>query len=130
LNTLLIVVLVVAGLIVLFFGFQIFMVMRMRRMEGKPAPQLDGKPGKAIKRGKALFYFYSPACGACRSITPVVQKMAKTKKNVFPIDISTDMATARKFSVMATPTTILVEQGTIKKIMIGPQPRDSLQALV
>ena len=129
-NVLLIVALAVAGLVGLLFVFQMFMIFKMRRKEGKPAPKLDGKAGKLIEKGnKAVFYFYSPACGACKSMTPVVKKMARTKANVFPIDISTDMATARKFGVMATPTIVVVQKGTIEKVLIGPQPQSILKSI-
>ncbi len=117
--------------VVLFIGIQIFMVKKMQGQRGKPAPQLDGAPGKAIEKGRSsLFYFYSPQCGACRSMTPVVKEMAEKRSTVFPVDISRDMATARKFGVMATPTTILVKEGTVAEVLIGPQPESVLRGLV
>ncbi|RME30602.1 MAG: thioredoxin [Deltaproteobacteria bacterium] len=129
-NFLMVAAVAVGGFIALLFAFQLFMVFKMRRKEGKPAPSLDGKPGKLIEKGnRAVFYFYSPSCGACKAMTPVFRKMARTKKNVFPVDISTDMATARKFGVMATPTVIVVNNKTIEKVLIGPQPQATLQSL-
>ena len=52
--------------------------------KGKAAPELTGSFGKAINGGKtALFYFYSPSCGACRSMTPVVEGYTKNKFPLF-----------------------------------------------
>lgn len=130
-TVLIVAVVSIVMLVGLFIGFQVFMIRKMQGQRGKPAPALEGKAGKAIARGKAsLFYFYSPQCGACRPMTPVVKSMAKKQSSVFPVDISRDMATARKFGVMATPTTILVKDGTVAEVLIGPQPESVLRGLV
>jgi len=119
------------GLVAAFIGLQVFMVRRMVRKQGQPPPTLDGKAGRRIERGKpALFYFFSPQCGACRAMTPVVKSMASHDDGVFPVDISQDMATARKFGVMATPTTIVVRDGVIARVLVGPQPETTLRGLM
>ena len=118
-------------IVVAFFAMQLLLVRKMQRQKGKPAPKLEGKAGKWIAGGNvALFYFYSPNCGACRAMTPTVKKLAKDYKGVFPIDISQDMNTAHLFGVMATPTTVVIEEGVIQNILIGPQPSAHLEQLV
>lgn len=103
----------------------------IRRRQGRPAPALEGRAGRTIEKGRpALFYFYSPACGACRSMTPVVQRMAERDRNVFAVDVSQDFATARQFGVMATPTTVLVARGVVERILVGPQPETTLRGLL
>jgi len=119
------------GLFVAFFGLQIFMVRRVRKQQGKPAPELAGPAGARVAGGKAaLFYFYSPACGACRAMTPVVRQLAQGDPGVFPVDVSQDMDTARRFGVMATPTTILVRGGVVERVLVGAQPEATLRGLV
>ena len=119
------------AIVALFVGTQFLLVSRMRRQRGKHAPELDGKAQRWLKKGKpALFYFYSPSCGACRAMTPVVKTLEKERGGVFPVDISRDMETARKFGVMATPTTVVVDNGIIREVLIGPQPRTTLEAFV
>ncbi len=118
---------VVAAFLALLIGMQLFIRYKASALKGKPVPDLGGQAGKHTQKGKAaLFYFYSPACGACRSMTPAVKELSKSKEGVFPIDISSDMATARKFGVMATPTLIVVKDRMIKDILIGPQKAASL----
>lgn len=120
----------ILGVILFFVGAQILLVARMKRQRGKQAPDLTGKAQRRVKGGKpALFYFYSPACGACRTMTPVVRRLEKESKGVFSVDISKDMDTARKFGVMATPTTVVVDKGIIRDVLIGPQPQQTLEAL-
>jgi len=123
---------VAVAAIAAFMGLQLLLVRRMQRKQGQPAPELDGTAGKAISGGKsALFYFHSPMCGACKTMTPEVERLARSHQGrVFPVDISVDMATARSFGVMATPTTIVVERGVIQQVLIGPQPKTRLEGLV
>ncbi len=118
----------VLAVVLFFVGLRVFMVMKIKRQEGKPAPELSGKLGRAARgRGKSMFYFYSPQCGPCKAMTPVVKSL---RGNVFAVDITKDYDTARKFGVMATPTTVLVKHGTVQQILVGPQPAPALKALM
>lgn len=122
---------VVAGLVALMVLSRTLIVWKAKAQQGKPAPELSG-PAKAwVRKGKrALFYFYSPACGACHAMTPVVQRLRKDHDGVFPVDVSQDMETARRFGVMATPTTVVVDHGVVARVLIGPQTPAALQGLV
>ena len=118
---------VIAIIIFLFFGFQYFMILKTKFKKGKAAPELAGKFAKALKgKGTSLFYFYSPSCGACRTMTPVVSRYTKNNPRCFKIDISKDMETARAFGVMGTPSTVLVEGGIIKDFVVGAKPESDL----
>ncbi|NOY58306.1 MAG: thioredoxin family protein [Calditrichaeota bacterium] len=126
-----IVLYIVGGLVVLFLLFQYSMVFKMRLQKGKPAPTLSGKAGRAIQEGKGvLFYFYSPGCRACKQMTPTIEKLSKNHKSIVKIDISLDMTTAKKFGVMGTPATVLVQAGKIVEFLVGPQTEDKLLALL
>ncbi len=126
-----IVLYLVGGIIVLFLLFQYSMVFKMRLKKGKPAPSLGGKVGRTIQSGgKALFYFYSPGCRACKQMTPTIERLAKQNKDIIKIDISRDMTTAKKFGVMGTPSTVLVQAGKIAEFLVGPQTEDKLLVLL
>ena len=121
------IVYILVGIIALFFLLQYSMVWKMKRQKGKPAPEVGGQAGKAIQSGhKTLFYFFSPSCRACGPMTPVVDQLQKKHRNIFKIDISRDMATARKFGIMGTPSVVMIEGGTIKEFLVGPQPESKL----
>jgi len=118
---------IIGGFFALTIGMQLLIRYKSAALKGKPAPDLGGRPGKIIQKGKAaLFYFYSPSCGACAAMTPAVKALSKSNEGVFPVDISSDMAVARKFGVMATPTLVVVKNRVIEQILIGPQPTASL----
>lgn len=125
------IVYIIIGIVVLFFAFQYGLVLKMRFKKGKKVPELDGKYGKVIQSGrKAVFYFYSQSCHACKPMTPIVDQFVKKRKNIYKVDITRDMATARKFGVMGTPSTVLVENGIIKEFLVGPQSEDKLAHLI
>lgn len=125
------VIAIIAGIIILFFGFQYLTVLRMKLKKGKPAPSLTGAYGKAIKTKKtSLFYFYSPNCGACRTMTPVIERYTKNNPRCFKVDISKDSATAKAFGIMATPSTAVIENGLIKDFLVGPKPQAELVSLL
>lgn len=125
------IVYIIIAIVVFFLSMQFFMIIKMRLRKGKPAPELSGKAGRMVQQGeRVLFYFYSPSCRACRAMTPIVEKMAKKNKNVVKVDVSRDVATARKFGVMGTPSTVLVESGTIKEFLVGAQPEARLMSLL
>ena len=117
---------VVVGLfVVLSLGLNLFIRMRAKAMQGKPLPEVPGLVGQKLARAKrALVYFMSPGCAACRPITPVVQKLSKQNANVFVIDVTTQFEVARALKVMATPSTVEVENGRVVAVHVGTLPRE------
>ncbi len=125
------VMLVVLVAVVGFFGFilglNLLVRMRARRMQGKPLPPLPGAVGEAIRKAdKGLIYFFSPQCGACRPLTPKIRTMREKNKNIFLIDITQDLTVARALSIMATPSIVEVERGTIAAVHIGMPSQEVL----
>lgn len=111
---------IILGIIVAFFLLQVFMGLKMKMKKGKSVPDLPGAHGRMVKSGsKVLMYFYSPSCRACKTLTPVLRSLSKKHKNVFSINITKDMDTARKLGILGTPSVVLVESGIIKEFMAG-----------
>lgn len=115
----------VVGFVILVMAMQVLMQVRAKALAGKPLPPLPGALGERIARSKsALVYFFSPACGACRALTPRVQALGKKNKSVFAVDVSLSLELARAFRVMATPSTVEVADGKIVGIHIGRIPEE------
>jgi thioredoxin 1 len=96
------------------------MGLKMRMKKGKSVPDMNGAHGRMVKNGsKVMMYFFSPNCRACKSITPIIRSLSKKHKNVFSINITKDMDTARKLGILGTPSIVLVESGIIKEFMAG-----------
>lgn len=123
-----IVVYILLGIFVAFMGMQYLMVLRSKRNKGKRVENVGGKLGKLMMAGgKAMVYFYSPSCRACKYQTPMIDRLISDGHKVQKVDISRDMATARKFGVMATPTTVVLEGDRIVEFLVGAKTEDKLR---
>jgi len=116
-----VVLLVMTGFLIL---VPLLSYLSTRRMVGKRL-EFDDLPD-----GDRLFYFYSPSCGPCRSMTPIVDKLASQSAAVTKVDISQNPELAGRFGIRATPTTVLVEGDTIKEVRLGAQSQKQLQKLL
>jgi len=122
---------VVAVLVGGFILIQLSMVLKMKMKKGKAVPDLNGAHGRMVRTGsKVLMYFYSPSCRACKSLTPIVRSLSKKYKNVFSINITKDMDTARKLGIMGTPSIVLVEDKIIKEFMAGAVGESQIMELL
>ncbi len=127
----LIFVYILVGIFIAFMGMQYMMILRSKRNKGKKVEQVGGKLGKVMSMGgKAMVYFYSPSCRACKYQTPIMDRLISDGLKVQKVDISRDMATARKFGVMATPTTVVVQGNEIVEFLVGAKQEDKLRSLL
>ena len=119
-------ILSLVGLMVL---FQFSIYWRSKRMVGKAAPDLgDGEEN--ADAGTRLIYFHSPNCGPCKRMSPMVDELAGRYPNVTSVDVSRNMEVALKYNVRATPTVVLVKEGKVAKVLLGPQSEARLEALL
>ena len=120
---LMIVLVVIAAFLIL---MPLLTYLSARRQVGRP---VDGEaPGGG--RGDRLIYFYSPKCGPCRAMTPIIDRLAEGNPRVFKVDVTQDMETARAFNVRATPTTVLVREGRILDVVLGAKGQAQLERLL
>jgi thioredoxin 1 len=97
-----------------------------RRQVGHPVePTLPGSG-----EGDRLIYFYSPKCGPCRSMTPIIDRLAVANPRVFKVNILEQMETVRAFNIRATPTTVLVKDGRMLDIALGAKGQTQLEAML
>jgi thioredoxin 1 len=127
----LILVYILLGIFIAFMGMQYLMILRSKRNKGKRVEQVGGKIGKMMLMGeKAMVYFYSPSCRACKYQTPVIDRLISDGHKIQKVDISRDMATARKFGVMATPTTVVLSGNEIVEFLVGAKTEDKLRKVL
>ncbi len=124
-----IIVYAIAGFFLLFFSLQFMMVSQAKKSKGKKISGLQGKLKSLEKNGsKGLVYFFSPGCRACKYQTPIIKELQSSNKNIFDVDISRDMETAKVFGIKATPTTILVQDGVVKRVLLGVKQKEDLKS--
>ncbi len=114
-----------------FVLFQLYIYLQSKRLVGKAAPALEsGDKGGLQGSGQTLLYFYSPNCGPCRKMTPLIDELASRHDNVVSVDVSRELETARTYRVRAVPTTVLVRDGRIRKVLLGFQSVKKLKGLL
>ena len=117
----------ILGVVGIFLLLQLLVKLRGWQKRGKAAPDVGGPLGKAIKNGtKLIAYFYSPTCRACRTQEKYLPQADKKANTVFRINAAKETKTAAAFGVMGTPTTIIIENGIIKKYFVGITPAKKL----
>jgi len=52
-------------------------------------------------------------------VTPVVDRLRSSYRNLIKVDVAENQALARAFGVAATPSFLLVEDGLIRQVRIG-----------
>lgn len=98
--------------------------------KGKKIPSFSGEIGKKIQKGdKLLLYFYTPTCGACKSMTPVIDEMMKEENNIYKINLTRDYDIGKIFGVMGTPATIVVNDSKIDQYILGARSERFLKNL-
>jgi thioredoxin 1 len=115
-----------------FFVFvQLYFLISSLLKKGKTIKKFSGELGRKVENGnKLLLYFYTPTCGACKAMTPVIDKLSRENKDVHKINLARDMNLAKIFGVMGTPATIVVEDAKIKKYILGARSESFLKKLV
>ncbi len=127
-NSILYIVLAIIAFFLLLQGLIRFAAFRRK---GSLIPELNGELGRRIKDGqRLLLYFYSPACGACRSMTPVIEKMQNENRNVIKINILDESNLSRQLGVWGTPATLVVENARINQFILGARTESYLRKLV
>lgn len=116
-----VVLVVVVGFVALSVGLQVLARTRAAKLKGQPLPHLPGAEGARIQQSpRALIYFFTPSCAACRPVTPRMKALAAEGKPVFPVDAMQAPELAQALSVMATPTTVEVQDGRVVGVYLGP----------
>lgn len=80
-----------------------------------------------------LLDFWSPSCGPCRAIAPMIDRLAEefgeTAKMV-KVNLYDNMNLAQKLGVESLPTILLFKGGKEVGRLTGPQKQDKLAELV
>lgn len=104
-----------------FIGLRFLMQKRAQRSKGKEVDIsiFDDKIKRLLKSEKSILYFYTPTCGACKSQTPIIDKLDDEINAVGKIDLSINRDAAKEFGIMGTPSTAIMSGNRIAEIFIG-----------
>lgn len=115
-----------------FFVFmQVFVRVTSHLKKGKQIKGITGELGQKIQSGqRMLLYFFSPGCGACKTVTPIIDSLKKEHSNIHKIDVSKEPEITQSFGIMGTPATIVVENSKIAQYILGAKSESFLRKLV
>jgi thioredoxin 1 len=78
----------------------------------------------------SLVDFYSPWCGPCKIMTPIIDELSEEFKDkeilIGKVNIDEHKNIAEKFNIMAIPTQILFKNGKIIEEMPGLRDKDEI----
>jgi thioredoxin 1 len=80
-----------------------------------------------------LVDFWATWCGPCRSISPIVEELAKEfsgRVKVTKLNVDESPATPSQYGVRGIPTLILFKGGKILDQLVGAHPKARLKALI
>ena len=112
-----------------FIGLRFLMQKRAQRSKGKEVDIsiFDDKIKRLLKSEKSILYFYTPTCGACKSQTPIIDKLDDETNAVGKIDLSINRDAAKEFGIMGTPSTAIMSGNRIAEIFIGLKQENFLK---
>ncbi len=77
-----------------------------------------------------LVDFYSPTCGPCRSIAPIVDALAARyagRLMVFKLDTSSQQMSAARFGIRGVPTLLFFTAGRMVDQLVGAAPAAEIE---
>jgi thioredoxin 1 len=77
-----------------------------------------------------LVDFWADWCQPCKMIAPILDELAKEHPGirVAKVDVDSNPELAQKFNVMSIPTLLLIQDGEIKKRLVGAKGKGALVA--
>lgn len=79
-----------------------------------------------------LMDFWSPWCGPCRMVVPLVEEIAKERSDIKVVKINVDeeQELAMQFGVMSIPTLVVMKNGKIVNQVTGARPKAQILAML
>ncbi len=118
---------IVFGIIVLVFGAQFYIRHKAMQAKGQSASVLHRLFPNLPSEERALVFCHSPGCAPCKAMLPQISSLAQSHSHVYIMDISQHLDLAKEIGIRATPTTLLIEDGSINQVLIGQKKPRLLQ---
>ncbi len=106
-------------------------------------PLYQGADGQVVELGDHNFQqvvnesllpvlvdFYSPTCGPCQMLAPVIQELARRYRGravICKLDTSRHPMTAARFQIRGVPTLLFFSKGQLQDQVVGAVPRQELE---
>jgi thiol-disulfide isomerase/thioredoxin len=119
---------ILAVLLTLLVGFQLYILAQARRNRGRAVADLPGELGAAVASGrKVVAYVWSPNCSSCRVQAPIIDRLSRDFPDVYTVNAIEDRATVAALGILGTPTTIVFAGGVMKEYFVGVKSEERLR---
>ena len=76
----------------------------------------------------AIIQFSANWCGPCKSLTPVLESLAKENNlEVYKVDIGKESEFAREKGIRSIPYVEFLKEGKVVETFVGSKPKDLIQ---
>ena len=121
----------VLGLAATWALYTVYLYIATRSSEGRSTTALASLfPALSSQTGRALVYCFSPDCRPCRPMSREVDRLAAEGAPLFKLDINAHPELAREFGIRATPTLIVVEDGVVRRMVLGVKTAGFMKTLL
>lgn len=79
---------------------------------------------------QTLVYCYSPACGPCKRMSPMIDELCQKGHAIVKLDVSKQLEVADQLHIRAVPTLLVVHDGVIDQVLLGIHQRQEIEALL
>ena len=125
------VIYLVVGLSLTWVLYLLYIHLESKSIEGRDTKDLVNLiPDLHNHPNKALIYCFSKTCAPCSSMTPLIDEMHAEGEPVFKVNISEHADIAKDIGIKGVPTLLLINHGTITRVVLGSQSRKQIETLL
>ncbi|MGR8949854.1 MAG: thioredoxin [Gammaproteobacteria bacterium] len=88
---------------------------------------------EVLSQGLALVDFWAEWCGPCRTLGPIVEKIATQNRGtlkVYKVNVDDHPALAQRYEVRGIPTLLLFDNDHLVERIVGVQPAAAIQGII
>jgi thioredoxin 2 len=101
--------------------------------DGHPLVLTDANFDQVVAAGPPIVVdFWAAWCGPCRTIGPIIEELARERKDVRfgKLDVDANPRTAARFKVQGIPLMVFLSAGTERGRLVGAVPKPQIEAAI